>query len=153
MKLSLHPLALIESDGQVRSIPLDQALIARLQVSMNEISAKGDILAAKFYEKLFTRHPALRSMFPADMKGQQAKLTSTLSWAVMNLSKPAEVKKGVAELGQRHVQYGTKPEHYPIVCKLLLETMGEVAGDQWSSSLAHDWEVALFLLSELMQQH
>lgn len=152
MKLSLHPLAIVHSDGHITDVPLDHALIARLRASMNHLTSRGDALAASFYDRLFKAHPSLRWMFPEDMNAQRAKLMSTLAWAVANLSHPAKIREAAVGLGQRHVHYGAKPEHYPVVCSLLLESMAEVSGDHWSASLEYEWKIALFLLSELMQQ-
>jgi methyl-accepting chemotaxis protein len=35
------------------------------------------------------------------------------------------------ELGARHVAYGARPEHYPVVGEGLSASMAELAGDAW----------------------
>ena len=36
------------------------------------------------------------------------------------------------ELGARHVAYGARPEHYPVVGEVLIASMAAVAGDAWT---------------------
>ena len=40
------------------------------------------------------------------------------------------------DMGARHVAYGARPEHYPIVGAVLIASMEEVAGSQWRPEYA-----------------
>jgi NAD(P)-dependent dehydrogenase (short-subunit alcohol dehydrogenase family) len=53
-------------------------------------------------------------------------------------------------MGARHVQYGVKPEHYPIVGETLLETFAHFFGDRWNSELKEQWTLAYGAISSLM---
>src|SRR4051794_38952835 len=51
------------------------------------------------------------------------------------------------ELGARHVSYGARPEHYPIVAELLIRAMHETTGPRWSALDTTQWEKALQLVA------
>lgn len=113
---------------------------------------RGTELTHDFYDLLFARYPGVRVMFPTDMKAQEKKLFDSLTMVVNNLDDTAAVRQRLVELGQRHEQYGAKPEHYPLICSLLLETMAKTAGLAWTPELAAEWSQALQLVSETMLQ-
>ncbi len=84
------------------------------------------------------------------MRAQETKLMESLNAVVSNLDNGALVRSRLAELGKRHEKYGAKPEHYPIVCGLLMETMAKFAGPAWTAEIAAEWSQALQLVSEAM---
>ena len=46
------------------------------------------------------------------------------------------------DMGARHVRYGARPEHYPVVGEVLIASMAEVAGDDWRDEYAAAWAAA-----------
>ena len=54
------------------------------------------------------------------------------------------------DLGARHVRYGARPEHYPVVGKVLIESMAEVAGDTWTPEHELAWTAAFIVVSDAM---
>lgn len=147
MKVTIHPLGL-------ESIPpglnTDQELIRRLEESFGRLTERAGELADRFYGRLFKTYPDVKRLFPEDMSGQKKKLTAALSLVVANLRTPDQVRGTLRELGQRHVGYGTKTEHYEMVCQCLVAAMAEVAGPGWSKELASDWLTALRMVSRIM---
>src|SRR5262249_22871971 len=96
------------------------------------------------YERLFAEHPALRSLFPAEMTGQRRKLLGALRAVVDNLRRPEQIVPLLEDLGQRHAGYGVKPEHFDAVGAALLGAIGEfddrfdeAAHAAWSRAYAH----------------
>jgi hemoglobin-like flavoprotein len=149
MKLSTHPLA--EPLPRGVAAPADERLILRLRVSLAGLLAKGDALSAAFYDDLFGRHPALRPLFPADMAAQRVKLTEMLAWIVSALDRPDKTLPAITDMGRRHVGYGAKPEHYPLVRDSLIVAMGKVAGPGgWDEELAEDWRQTINLIARHM---
>ncbi len=156
MKFSTHPLSPdLATRRDLQAAPLDLELAARLHASLGGMLAHGHALADVFYAGLFSRYPELRGMFRSDMSIQKQKLLQTLEWIVANLSRPAEVRAAVRELGKKHETVGVRPEHYPIVRDVLVESMGKVAGNAWSREIEADWRLSIDLLSALMmgKQH
>lgn len=159
MKVTKHPLMLsgpgaAGGSGGVGgfSLPVDETVIRRLEVSMAVLSppAKADAFARAFYEKLFALHPALRSMFKNDMAAQRKKLFDALAFVISHLRQPETVRTHLVEMGKRHVGYGAKPEHYPIVCRVMVEAMAETGGAEWNATLTNEWSQALGLVAEVM---
>lgn len=92
-----------------------------------------------FYSKLFTDNPALRRMFPGNMKMQYQKLVDMLSTIIARLEKWDELAAGLGELAQRHVHYGVRPGHYKLVGKALLWTLGQGLGKEWTPEVKEAW--------------
>lgn len=127
--------------------PIDVEL---LQASYAALAPHAEELAERFYERLFATAPAVRPLFLDDTKQQQRALIAAIGTIIGHLRSPEKLTAYVSGLGARHVAYGAKPEHYPVVGSVLLETMAEVAGDAWSDELARAWARGLSAVSSLM---
>lgn len=132
------------------NVPIDATAVARLRVSFNAFAVDGSRLASIFYAKLFERYPGVRTLFPADIRAQEAKLMESLKAVVEHSEASPQLIQSLRDLGARHVKYGAKPEHYPIVCDLLIESMADAAGAAWSVRLAAEWRQALEIVSRVM---
>ena len=150
MSIRRHPIAILHGDTSRLDMPLDHNLIRRLEESFDELSQQGMALGDRFYARLFTAAPSVRSLFRADPHVQAAKLIEALCMVVGNLTAPKENAAALAELGRRHVAYGAKPEHYTLVTDLLVETIGDLLGPDADLSLLEDWRVMIRLVSNQM---
>jgi nitric oxide dioxygenase len=148
MKLSTHPLAEPLPGGAV--LPVDHYLVLRLRLSLARMLLKGEQLTTSFYAMLFERTPSLRPLFPSDMAPQRAKLSQTLAWVVTHLDRPGELVPALRDLGRRHVEYGARPEHFPLVRDALIDAMARTAGADWSREIAEDWIQSIDLLGRHM---
>jgi len=129
---------------------MTDGFIERIERSFNTLAPRGEELVDRFYANLFAKNPGVRPMFPANMGEQKKKLLGSLVLVVRNLRSSDKLREALMQMGARHVEYGTKPEHYPIVRDTLLDVMGQVAGDAWSEQLASDWKTAIDFVSEVM---
>ncbi len=148
MGISRHPLS-----GKLphwSRIPVDKAAAERLRSSYDALLADGSRLTTIFYAKLFERYPGVRPLFPADIRSQEAKLMDSLRAVVQHVEAPDALRHELRAMGARHVKYGAKPEHYPLVCDLLLECMGDTDGSSWSPQLSTEWQQALQIVSDVM---
>ena len=148
MSITRHPL--YDDPRSLAPAPLDEGLALRLEASFRGIAGRADALAERFYERLFRRAPAVRPLFPEDLREQRKKLVAALAFVVQHLRSPDEVLPRLRTLGTAHVRYGARPEHYPVVCDELVLAMGEIAGDAWGQDLERDWRNALHLVSAAM---
>lgn len=148
MTISRHPL--YDDPRSLAPAPLDLGLVRRLEASFRGLAGQADLLAERFYERLFRRAPAVRTMFPENMTEQRKKLVETLAFVVQHLRSPDEVLPRLRSLGTAHVKYGARPEHYPIVCEELVAAMGEMGGASWDAEIERDWKNALHLVSAAM---
>jgi hemoglobin-like flavoprotein len=67
-------------------------------------------------------------MFPGDMIGQRRKLMAMLAGVVKGLGNLEQVLLAASALAKRHVSYGAKAEHYPVVGAALLWTLEKGLG-------------------------
>lgn len=150
MPLKRHPVALAPAIDPLTRLPLDTALVARLRATYERVRAHDVQLATLFYDKLFAAAPQLRPMFRGDLDSQRLKLVQALDAVVTNFEHPAENAAMLAALGQRHAQYGAKPEHYALVVRLLVESMQSLLGPDADPSALQEWTMALRLVSNQM---
>lgn len=148
MSISKHPLFV--EGGDSMDLPIDRALVQRMQASYARAVTRGDALADRFYARLFTAHPEVRSLFPDDMTEQKDKLFATLSEVVMHLADPRASKRVLEDLGREHAGFGAREEHYPLVCEALVGALAEISGDDWNADLDRDWRRMLAMLSAIM---
>ena len=126
--------------------------IQRVQDSYAKVAPIADQAAAIFYDRLFTVAPAVRPLFRGDMKKQGAMLMKAIGLAVENLHQPETLTETLHALGSRHVGYGAKAEHYPVVGEALLWTLEQGLGDDFDPATRDAWAAAYGLLAEVMQE-
>jgi hemoglobin-like flavoprotein len=121
-----------------------------VQTSFSKVAPIADQAAVIFYDRLFEVAPQLRAMFPDDMTEQRKKLMATLAVVVNGLSNLDSILPAASALAVRHVSYGAKPEHYPVVGGALLWTLEKGLGEAWTSDVASAWTAAYGTLSTFM---
>jgi hemoglobin-like flavoprotein len=124
-----------------------KALVQETWKLVQPISSKA---AELFYGKLFELDPAIRPLFKADMKEQGVKLMKTIGVAVNSLNDLPTIVPVVQALGQRHVGYGVKPDHYPTVGKALLWTLEQGLGPKATPEVLEAWGAVYRILSSIM---
>ena len=121
-----------------------------VQQSFSRVVPISDQAATIFYDRLFVLAPHVKAMFPADMTEQKKKLMATLGVVVNGLGDLSSVLPAASALAKRHVAYGAKPEHYPVVGSALLWTLEKGLGQGWTSDVAAAWTAAYGTLSGFM---
>ncbi|MGJ5202593.1 globin family protein [Bradyrhizobium sp. HKCCYLR20261] len=124
--------------------------IALVQESFAKVGPISDQAAVIFYNRLFEVAPQVRAMFPEDLTEQRKKLMATLALVVNGLSNLPAILPAASALAKRHVGYGAKPEHYPIVGSALLWTLEKGLGAAWTPDVADAWTAAYGTLSGFM---
>ena len=121
-----------------------------VQQSFAKVAAISEQAAMLFYDRLFEVAPSVKAMFPADMTEQRKKLMGTLAVVVNGLGDLGSVLPAASALAKRHVSYGAKPEHYPVVGGTLLWTLEKGLGEAWTPDVADAWTAAYGTLSGYM---
>jgi nitric oxide dioxygenase len=121
-----------------------------VQDSFAKVAPISETAAVLFYDRLFEIAPQVKAMFPSDMTEQRRKLMSTLAVVVNGLGKLEAILPAASALAKRHVNYGAKPEHYPVVGAALLWTLEKGLGDAWTAEVAEAWTAAYGTLSGYM---
>ena len=124
-----------------------------LEDTFQALAPQGEKLVKRFYDELFKRYPAVKPLFAnTTRKKQETKLLNALVLVVENLRQPAKLEQLLTKLGQKHVGYGAKKEHYPAVGETLLDVMAEFAGDLWTKEVKDTWTQAITTVAGLMMK-
>src|SRR6476469_6515363 len=133
-----------------RRIPMTPEQITLVQQSFSKVAPISETAAVLFYDRLFEVAPSVRAMFPEDMTEQRKKLMGMLAAVVGGLSNLETILPAASALAKRHVAYGAKAEHYPVVGGTLLWTLEKGLGDAWTPDVAAAWTAAYGTLSGYM---
>ena len=121
-----------------------------VQDSFKKVAPIADQAAVLFYDRLFEIAPQVRPMIPADMTEQRKKLMTTLGVVVAGLNNLPSVLPAASALAKKHVGYGVKPEHFPIVGEALLWTLEKGLGPDWTPDTKTAWVAAYTTLADFM---
>ena len=121
-----------------------------VQQSFAKVAPISETAAVLFYDRLFEIAPQVKAMFPADMTEQRRKLMGMLAAVVNGLGDLNSILPAASALAKRHVSYGAKAEHYPVVGAALLWTLEKGLGDGWTPQIAEAWTATYRMLSGYM---
>ena len=130
---------------------MDSATIGVLRSSFARIAELRPDVTAVFYERLFEVAPSVRPLFTSDIQEQQRKLLYTLVTIVECVDKPEKLVHVLTTLGQRHVSYGAKPEHYDVVGQVLLWSFEKVLGSEFTPEVRRAWTEAYGVVASTMR--
>jgi len=129
---------------------MTQDQVQLVQQSFSKVAPIADQAAVLFYDRLFEIAPQVSAMFPADMTEQRKKLMATLAVVVNGLGDLTSILPAASALAKRHVTYGARAEHYPVVGAALLWTLEKGLGEGWTPAIADAWTAAYGTLSGFM---
>ena len=129
---------------------MNSTQVRLVQESFTKVVPISEQAAVLFYDRLFEIAPAVKAMFPADMTEQRKKLMMMLAAVVNGLGNLQSILPAASALAKRHVSYGAKPEHYPVVGGALLWTLEKGLGEAWTPDVADAWTAAYGTLSGYM---
>lgn len=126
--------------------------ISLIKNSWEKVLPISETAAELFYAKLFELDADLKPLFNGDMKEQGAKLMKMINTVVNSLDKLDTIVPAVQNLGERHVNYGVKDEHYDTVAAALLWTLGQGLGDAFTDDVKEAWTAAYVILATTMKE-
>jgi len=120
------------------NVPALEKSYTLLKPLLNEI-------AVQFYEKLFSRHPEMKTFFKGiNQKEQQTVLVDAINRMVGNLNSTDVLQKTLDEFAVRHHAEGVTADHYAAVASILTEAMEGVLGKAvWTKEFNASWDHAL----------
>jgi len=129
-----------------------------LKKSFEQIEAVGQQAGHFFYDSLFERNPAFKTMFTNDMDLQVEKFLSTLKLMVHSFeaSKDGEYRLSsdlrlpLENLGKKHEQLGVHSEMYKPVAEALLASLEKFSGNTFTADLRKAWTDAYWEIAETM---
>lgn len=108
-------------------------------------------IATAFYNELFRLDPSLRHLFKADMEEQGRKLMQALAFAVATVDRPDDLLPVLHAMGQRHVRYGVRNEHYATVGAALLRTLQIGLGKAFNPEVRAAWANVYSMIANAMR--
>jgi hemoglobin-like flavoprotein len=139
-----------DPNGTEQEPPTMSLDLEALETSFDLVAPRGDELMDEFYARLFAAAPAVRPLFPEDMGRQKAMLLGALVLVRKSLRNLEAIVPKLRELGARHVAYGARPEHYPVVGATLIASMAAIAGDEWKPEFEAAWSAAFDVVAGVM---
>ena len=124
--------------------------ITLVQSSYERVGPELPALAARFYQELFARDPALRPLFTTDMAVQKVRFADKLTELVRSIPHLDELLAHTRALGARHVGYGVRVADYQTVGEALLAALAAVLGDSFDPQTHEAWHIAYNLMAETM---
>jgi len=122
-----------------------------LEESFDLVAPQGDELMVRFYDRLFEVAPAVKPLFAnVDMDRQRKALLNMLVIIRESLRDLDDVVPDLQALGAKHLEWGAKPEHYPVVGEVLLEEMAALGGDAWKPEYTAAWQDAYGVVQDVM---
>ncbi|HYE56596.1 MAG TPA: globin domain-containing protein [Chitinophagaceae bacterium] len=110
------------------------------------------IIGETFYSKLFSDNPAVRKMFPSEMRDQYKKLVDMISIIVARLDRIHELADDIARTAAHHHQYGVRTNHYKLVGDALLWTLEQGLGNSWTPAVKDAWAKCYISIANLMSK-
>jgi hypothetical protein len=86
------------------------------------------------------------------MKGQKKALLGALVFSVDNVDNQDELVPYLSKMGERHIKYGTKEEHYDWVGSSLIKTFAHFFGDDWTDELENEWLAVYTFIATTMKE-
>lgn len=123
-----------------------------LHLSLRLMEERKEIAAALFYPRLFDLAPETRPMFSDDIIAQTQKTIFAFSAVVAQIQKVEAMQAIAGELARRHVAYGVKAHHYPVVGRAVISILGEVLEDRFTPEMEAAWTRAYDQISQAMVQ-
>lgn len=121
-----------------------------IRESFHAVSGDAAGSAASFYAHLYRIAPQTEHLFVADMTRQGAKLMSTLAVAVGHIDDWSTLRPVLEDLAMRHLAYGVRAEHYPVVGEALQAMFAERLGEVWTPEAAAAWADAYSAIQQVM---
>lgn len=123
-----------------------------LRESLAVVVEREPQITRRFYEILFERYPQVKPLFGRNAQRAQEKMLQEAIVAVVDhLEDAAWLTTTLGTMGRQHaVDYGVKPEMYPMVGASLLATLAELAGDAWTPAMEKAWSDAIGAIAGLM---
>jgi nitric oxide dioxygenase len=129
---------------------LPSEIVRPVQESMRIAALHANQLSAAFYARLLSQAPELRPLFPDSLEDQARKFITMLTVIVEGLDHYEQIAPILQHLGYRHVGYGVAPAHYAVVGNVLIDTLADQLGNDFTTEMRAAWHTAYATLANTM---
>ena len=129
---------------------LSQETISAVKSTIPVLANAGVAVTEHFYQKMFRHNPELKHIF--NMSNQEGgaqpfALFNALAAYATYIDDLDKLQSMVSRIANKHVSLDIQAEHYPIVGKHLLATLGELAPETFDEPTLKAWEEAYGFLA------
>ncbi|MEK8046302.1 NO-inducible flavohemoprotein [Ideonella margarita] len=113
----------------------------------------GVALTRHFYARMFEHNPELREVFNQGHQrsgSQQEALAMAVAAYAANIDHPEVLMPVLERVAAKHISLGIRPEHYAVVGRHLLASIGEVLGGAATPALIDAWAAAYGQLADIL---
>jgi len=133
-----------------REMTTDETRLVR--ESWNTLAPLADLVATRFYHRLFAIDPTTVPLFQhTDPIDQRRKLIKALTVIVQGLDRLEPIAQILSDMGRRHRRFGVTERHYESVGAALLWTLEQTLDSEWTLSVKNAWSRAYALIVDLMR--
>jgi hemoglobin-like flavoprotein len=118
-----------------------------IQTTFKQV-ADADLLAKRFYNRLFEIDSTTQPLFKGDMAEQRKKLIQMMAVVVANLGDLGTIVPAIQSLGKRHADYGVTIDHWNSVGAALLWALEDEFGEAFTKEVADAWASAYGLIAQ-----
>lgn len=122
-----------------------------IQTSFAKLETAAEPLADLFFARLFQMEPALRDLFPNDLRPVKRALMAVLARLAREADGSAEWLVEIEQLGRRHLGYGVEAKHYRIFGQAFFWTMEKGLGEDCTLETLQAWKHWYAQLVSIMQ--
>jgi len=110
-----------------------------------------------FYPRMFKNNPEAKAFFNpanqfADPPLQRLALANSIVAYASNIDDLSKLTGAVEIIAHKHCGLGVEPQHYSIVHKNLMESIGEILGDAVTPEIGGGWSEAVLSLAKILYE-
>ena len=131
---------------------LTQQQIDTVKSTIPLLEDAGTAITEHFYSRMFSHNPELQNIFNMSNQAsgrQQFALFAAIAAYAKHLETPAALATMVERIAHKHSSMHIQPDHYQIVGHHLIETLRELAAEQFTQEVEDAWTAAYGQLANI----
>ncbi|MEG3765415.1 NO-inducible flavohemoprotein [Alteromonas sp. 14N.309.X.WAT.G.H12] len=131
---------------------LSQTHIDTVKATIPLLASAGTAITEHFYVRMFKHNPELKNVFNMthQKSGRQpAALFAAIAAYAQNIDKLDVLTDAVMRIAHKHTSFNIQPEQYAIVGHHLIETLRELAPDDFTPEVEEAWTAAYGQLADI----
>ena len=130
--------------------PLSELQIELIRASYASMAPHAERLADEIYRAVFEHASELRATLAEDLDEQKRRMVETTELVVSRAHDLLSIDGVLMEMGARHLAYGARPGHYPVVRDIMLSAMDALGAESWTNEIEEAWTELLNAVAGLM---
>ncbi|MCF6436676.1 NO-inducible flavohemoprotein [Pseudoalteromonas sp. MMG022] len=131
---------------------LSERTISLVKSTIPLLSGAGTAVTAHFYQRMFTHNPEFKNIFNMTNQHtgkQQFALFNAIAAYATHIDNPQVLEQAIGRINHKHVSLNIQAKHYDIVGHHLIETLKELAPEQFTPDIEQAWREAYGFLADL----